>query len=120
MEVYGVCNGLRREVESGRVKRVVDWSNAALSWRLKAAAMGVPFLPVRSMLGTDTLHYSAAKGVEGPFTCIKVCLIPALILDVALIHVHRCDQYGNAQIDGITGFGAEMARACKRLIISAE
>ena len=120
MEVYGVCNGLRREVESGRVKRVVDWSNAALSWRLKAAAMGVPFLPVRSMLGTDTLHYSAAKVVEDPFTGIKVCLIPALILDVALIHVHRCDKYGNAQIDGISGFAHETARAAKRLILSTE
>ena len=120
MEVYGVCNGLRREVESGRVKRVVDWSNAALSWRLKAASMGVPFLPVRSMLGTDTLHYSAAKVVEDPFTGIKVCLIPALILDVALIHVHRCDKYGNAQIDGISGFAHETARAAKRLIISTE
>jgi acyl CoA:acetate/3-ketoacid CoA transferase alpha subunit len=120
MEVYGVCNGLRRAVESGQVKRVVDWSNAALSWRLKAASMGVPFLPVRSMLGSDTLGYSAAKVVEDPFTGIKVCLIPALILDVALIHVHRCDKYGNAQIDGISGFAHETARAAKRLIISTE
>jgi hypothetical protein len=43
-----------------------------------------------------------------------------LILDVGLIHVHRADKYGNAQIDGISGFSAEMARASKRLIISAE
>ena len=49
-----------------------------------------------------------------------MCLLPALILDVALIHVHRADRYGNAQIEGISGFGAEMARACKRLIISTE
>ena len=47
-------------------------------------------------------------------------MLPALILDVAIIHVHRADRYGNAQIEGITGFGAEMARACKRLIISTE
>jgi hypothetical protein len=39
---------------------------------------------------------------------------------VALIHVHRADRYGNAQIEGISGFANEMARACKRLIISAE
>jgi acyl CoA:acetate/3-ketoacid CoA transferase alpha subunit len=120
MEVYGVCNGLRRAVESGQVKRVTDWSNASLSWRLKAAAMGVPFLPVRSMLGSDTLKHSAAKVVEDPFTGIKVCLVPALILDVALIHVHRCDKYGNAQIDGISGFAHETARAAKRLVISTE
>ena len=120
LEVYGVSNALRREVESGRIESVVEWSNGGITWRFKAAAMGVPFIPVRAMLGSDTLKYSAAKVVECPFTGQKVCLIPALILDVALIHVHRADKYGNAQIDGISGFAFEMSRACKRLIISAE
>jgi len=120
LEVYGTSNALRRAVESGQIVSCVEWSNASISWRMKAAAMGVPFLPARSMLGTDMIKYSAAKVVEDPFTGLKVCLIPALILDVALIHVHRADRYGNAQIEGITGFGAEMARACKRLILSAE
>jgi 3-oxoacid CoA-transferase subunit A/glutaconate CoA-transferase subunit A len=82
--------------------------------------MGVPFLPVRSMLGTDTMTYSSAKVVECPFTGDPVCLLPALVLDVGLIHVHRADKFGNAQIDGITGFGAELARASKRLIVSTE
>ncbi|MCX8014945.1 MAG: CoA transferase subunit A, partial [candidate division WOR-3 bacterium] len=72
------------------------------------------------MLGTDTLKYSAAKVVECPFTHQKVCLLPALFLDVGLIHVHRADKYGNCQIDGISGFAFEMARACKKLIVSAE
>jgi acyl CoA:acetate/3-ketoacid CoA transferase alpha subunit len=120
LEVYGVSNCLRREVESGRVERCVEWSNAALAWRFKAAAMGVPFIPVRSMLGSDTLRYSAAKVMDCPFTGQPICLLPALVLDVGLIHVHRADMYGNAQIDGISGFAAEMARACRRLIISAE
>ncbi len=120
LEVYGVSSALRREVESGRVEKVVEWSNAGLSWRFKATAMGVPFIPVRSMLGTDTLKYSAAKVVECPFTGEKLALLPALILDVGLMHVHRADRYGNCQVEGITGFGVEFARACKRLIISAE
>jgi glutaconate CoA-transferase subunit A len=120
LEVYGTSASLRRAVESGQVETCVEWSNGAISWRMKAAAMGVPFIPVRSMLGTDTLTYSAAKVVADPFTGIKVCLLPALILDVGLIHVHRADRYGNAQIEGISGFAAEMARASKRLILSAE
>jgi acyl CoA:acetate/3-ketoacid CoA transferase alpha subunit len=120
LEVYGVSAALRREVESGRVEQCVEWSNAALAWRFKAAAMGVPFIPVRSMLGTDTLSFSAAKVVECPFTGDPLCLLPALILDVGLIHVHRADMYGNAQIDGISGFAAEMARASRRLLISTE
>jgi acyl CoA:acetate/3-ketoacid CoA transferase alpha subunit len=120
LEVYGTSSALRRAVESGQIEKCVEWSNASISWRMKASAMGVPFLPARSMLGTDMVKYSSAKVVEDPFTGLKVCLLPALILDVAIIHVHRADKYGNAQIEGITGFGAEMARACKRLIISAE
>jgi len=120
LEVYGVSSALRREVESGRVETCVEWSNGALVSRFKAAAMGVPFVPIRSMLGTDTFKYSAAKTVECPFTGDPICLIPALILDVGLIHVHRADMYGNAQIDGISGFSTEMARASKRLIVSAE
>jgi glutaconate CoA-transferase, subunit A len=120
LEVYGVSNCLRREVESGRIETCVEWSNAGIAWRFKAAAMGVPFIPVRSMLGTDTLKYSAAKVVECPFTGEKICLLPALILDVGMIHVHRADIYGNAQIDGISGFALEMARASKTLIISTE
>ena len=120
LEVYGVSSALRRAVESGQVEKVVEWSNGGISWRFKAAAMGVPFLPVRSMLGSDTFRYSAAKIVECPFTGEKLALLPALILDVGLIHVHRADRYGNCQIEGITGFALEMARASKRLIISAE
>jgi acyl CoA:acetate/3-ketoacid CoA transferase alpha subunit len=120
LEVYGVSNALRRAVESGQIEKVVEWSNGGITWRFKAASMGVPFLPVRSMLGTDTFAYSAAKAVECPFSGETVCLLPALVLDVGLIHVHRADMYGNAQVDGISGFAFEMARASKRLIISAE
>lgn len=120
LEVYGVSHSLRRAVESGYVERVVEWSNAALAWRFKAAAMGLPFLPVRSMLGTDTLKYSAATVIECPFTGDPICLVPALSPDVGIIHVHRADMHGNCQIDGITGFAVEMAGACRRLIISAE
>jgi acyl CoA:acetate/3-ketoacid CoA transferase alpha subunit len=120
LEVYGTSRALRRAVESGQIESVVEWSNGGITWRFKAAAMGVPFIPVRAMLGSDTFRYSAAKVVECPFTGQKICLLPALILDVALIHVSRADKYGNAQIDGISGFAFEMSRACKRLIISAE
>ena len=120
LEVFGTSRALRHAVESGQVEKVVEWSNGGITWRFKATSMGVPFIPIRAMLGTDTLKYSAAKVVECPFTGLKVCLVPALILDVGLIHVHRADRYGNAQVEGISGFAFEMSRACKRLIISAE
>jgi acyl CoA:acetate/3-ketoacid CoA transferase alpha subunit len=118
-EVRGVSHALRRAAESGKVE-LVEWSNASIAWRMKAAAMGVPFIPVKSMLGTDTLRWSSAKVTQCPFTGERVCLLPALTVDTALIHVHRADRHGNAQIDGISGFAFELARASRRLILSAE
>ena len=120
-EVYGVSHIVRRACEPGGcVERVVEWSNAALTWRFKAAAMGVPFLPTISMLGSDTLEYSGAKVIECPFTGRPVALLPALVLDVAFIHVSRADEFGNCQIDGIWGFAYEMARAAKTVVVSCE
>jgi glutaconate CoA-transferase, subunit A len=119
-EVYGVSPLVRRAVETGMVKQIVEWSNAALSWRYKAGAMGIPFIPCRTMLGTDTLRKSAAKVIECPFTGMPVALLPALVLDVGLVHVQRADRYGNCQIDGISAFAAEMTRASKRVVVSAE
>lgn len=120
LEVYGISGNMRRRVEDGSVKRIVEWSNAAITWRFKAASMGVPFIPTRSMLGTDTFNKSSAIAIECPFTGMSTALLPALILDVGIIHVNRADIHGNCQIDGISGFGFEMSRACKNLIISTE
>ncbi len=118
-EVYGISSILRRAAESGSVK-IMEWSNGALAWRLKAAALGVSFIPVRSMLGTDTLKYSGAKVIKDPWTGRDLVALPASFVDVGIIHAHRADRFGNCQIDGISGFAPEMARASKRLIVSVE
>jgi glutaconate CoA-transferase, subunit A len=119
LEMRGLSPNARRYVESGAV-RMAEWSNAGLAWRYKAAAMGVPFLPARVMLGTDTERYSAAKEISCPFTGQKLLAVPALYPDVGVIHVHQADAYGNAQIDGISIVDLDLARACKRLILTAE
>src|SRR5947208_1465816 len=80
----------RRVMESGEVA-VTEWTNYALAVRFKAAAMGVPFLPCRTMLGTDTFRYSAAKAIACPFTGETLMALPALFPDVAVIHVHEAD-----------------------------
>jgi len=82
--------------------------------------MGLPFLPARSLLGTDTFKYSAAKEITCPFTGQKLLAIPALFPDVGVIHVHRADAYGNCQVDGISIADYDVARACKHLIITTE
>jgi glutaconate CoA-transferase subunit A len=119
LERRGLSPNARRYLESGAV-RMTEWSNAALGWRYKAAAMGVPFLPARSMLGTDTFTRSAAKEIACPFTGQTLLAVPALFPDVGVIHVHRADIYGNAQVDGIGIADYDMSRACKRLILTTE
>ncbi len=119
LEARGLSRNARKYFESGAVK-VTEWSNGALSWRFKAAAMGVPFLPSRSMLGTDTFKYSAAREIECPFTGQKLSAVPALYPDVAIIHVHRADKYGNCQIDGILVADDDIAKASKKVIITTE
>ena len=120
LELRGLAKASRRKAESGQVTVPAEWSNAALQWRFKAAASGLSFLPGRIMLGTDTLKNSPAKVVTDPFTNKPICLIPACYPDVAIIHVHRCDKYGNAQIDANLVEDYELARAAKRLIITTE
>ncbi len=119
LEARGLSRIARQAVESGAVE-LCELTNAALTWRYKAAAMGLSFLPVRCMLGTDTEKYSNAVEMECPFTGAKYLAVPALYPDVGIIHVHRADVYGNCQIDGIMIADHDLARAAKRLIITTE
>jgi glutaconate CoA-transferase subunit A len=119
LEARGLSPHARRVMESGEVE-VSEWTNYTLACRFRAAAMGVPFIPARSMMGTDTLTYSGAKEMECPFTGIKLVACPALYPDVAAIHVHEADVYGNCRIKGISVADLDVARAAKRLIITTE
>ncbi|MGB9880336.1 MAG: CoA transferase subunit A [Anaerolineae bacterium] len=119
-ELRGLSPASRRAVETGQCKVVAELSNAAYQWRFLAAMMGVPFIPTRNMLGTDTFKYSSAKVVRDPFSGKPVCLLPACYPDVVFIHVPRCDMYGNAQIDGTLIEDFELARAARRLIVTTE
>lgn len=119
-ELRGLSPASRRMVQEGHCRVVAEISNAGYQWRFLAAAMGVPFIPARNLLGTDTLIHSSAKVVEDPWSGKPVCLLPACYPDVAFIHVTRCDIYGNAQIDGTLIEDFELARAARRLILTTE
>jgi glutaconate CoA-transferase, subunit A len=119
LEARGLSPNARRYIESGEVD-VTEWSNYALAARFRAAAMGVSFLPIRCGMGTDTFKYGSGKIVACPYTGQKYMLTPALYPDVAAIHVHECDIYGNSRIKGISIADLDIARAAKRLIITTE
>jgi glutaconate CoA-transferase subunit A len=115
----GLSPCARKYMESGKVE-VCEWTNYGLAARFTAAAMGVPYVPARNMLGTDTFKYSGAKVVECPFTGKRLSLLPALYPDVAVIHVHEADVYGNARIRGIMIMDNDLSKAAKHLIITTE
>lgn len=119
LEARGLSAASRRLFQSGRVE-VTEWSNGALATRYRAAAMGVSFLPMRTMLGTDTFNYSAAREIECPFTGKTYAALPALYPDVSFVHVHRADKFGNCQIDGILMADEDLAKASKRVIVTTE
>ncbi len=97
-----------------------EWSHLSFGLRLLAGSMGMPFLPTASMLGSDLLERTPAVEMRCPFTDQKLVAVPALVPDVALIHVQRADPAGNAQIDGPVYMDVEFARAAETVIVTAE
>ena len=90
--VWGVSKVMRHYTESGKA-RFEEWSHMAIGLRFRAGAMGVPFMPMRSMLGSDVIRrLPDVHEMACPFTGEKLVLVPALNPDVALIHVQRCDR----------------------------
>jgi glutaconate CoA-transferase subunit A len=118
--VWGVSRIMRGYTESGRA-RFEEWSHLAVGLRFRAGAMGVPFLPMRSMMGSDVIgKLPDTSQIDCPFTGEKLVLVPALNPDVALIHVQRCDAYGNTQIDGLPFMDIDLAMAANRVILTTE
>jgi glutaconate CoA-transferase, subunit A len=118
--LWGVSKVMRHHVETGKAQ-FEEWSHLAMGMRLRAGAMGLPFMPIRPMLGSDVRkERPEAKEMDCPFTGEKLLLVPALNPDVALIHVQRCDAYGNAQIDGLQFIDIDLAMAANKVILSTE
>ncbi|MBI2179772.1 MAG: CoA transferase subunit A [Deltaproteobacteria bacterium] len=117
---WGVSRIMRQFVQSGEAT-YEEWSHMSLGLRYRAAAMGVPFLPTRSMLGSDVYKQLAdIKEMQCPFTGDKLALVPALHPDVAIIHVQKADPYGNAQITGFPFMDKDIALAADRVILTTE
>ncbi|MFI6908905.1 CoA transferase subunit A [Nonomuraea sp. NPDC050394] len=123
LERYGTLFAWRRAVERGEVS-VGDHSHLAMATRFAAGALGLPFLPTRSLLGTDLLEDLVTSGVAvesvDPWTNKPVVLLKALTPDVAVIHANRADTSGNIVIEGVTSHEVDMVRAARVTIVSAE
>jgi glutaconate CoA-transferase subunit A len=123
-EGLGRCQNFVRAVERGEIE-VEDYSHFAITSRLVAAGFGLPFMPVKSMAGTDLMgrrgfEAEKARPLACPFTGEPVLLVPAVRPDVAVIHLARSDRDGNSQLFGYTAVVEEQARAAQRVIVTTE
>lgn len=133
------CIRFRKAVENGDIA-VEDYSNYQMTLRFLAGAMGVPFLPTRSGLGTSIidrwgfspeLRQTESKipkkkivVLDNPFSdwgdAKRLVLVPAINPDVTILHVQKSDRQGTVRIEGLPFADIEQAKAARHLIITCE
>lgn len=109
----------RRAVEGGDLA-VENHSNFSLALALHAAELGVPYLPTRSLLGSDIAAEPHVRVTEDPFEGERIVQVPAIRPDWTFVHVQRAAPTGDAHLWGNTGVTYEGVRAAKHVIVTAE
>jgi glutaconate CoA-transferase subunit A len=119
----GLGYNYRRAVEQ-RIPaplEVQDHSNLTIAFALQAAALGAPYLPTRSLLGTDLPRANATfREAADPWSGAPLLLVPAIAPDVAILHVQRADEEGHAHVWGTLGVTRPAALAAQQVILVAE
>jgi len=119
----GLGYNYRRAAEDGVPQpiEIVDHSNFTISLGLTAGALGVPYLPARTLLGSDIAREGGQfeRGVS-PFDGEPLLFVPAIVPDVTILHVQRASEDGGCHAWGNIGVSAEAALAGTRVIVVAE
>lgn len=119
----GLGHNYRRAVEHAVPApiEVQDHSNFTMALALQAGALGAPYLPTRALLGSDILRSNPTfKESTDPWSGAPLVLVPALVPDVAVLHVQRADEDGRAHVWGTFGVTRQAALAARQAIIVAE
>ena len=126
LERFGIAFCWRRAIEQGRLD-VQDYSHLGMASRFLAGALGLPFMPSKSLLGTDILNKKSFdedtpfKIIDNPWSQGEpVVLLPACRPDVSIIHAQKADEMGNVILEGFTTQEPEMVRASRSVIVSCE
>jgi len=118
--ITGSCYNFRRGIETGSLA-IEDHSNLTLALALRAGAMGVPFMPSRTALGSDLFKTNTAlKAITCPFSGDRLAAVAAIRPDVAVVHVQRSDEFGNAHVWGNLGVTRDACLASRHVILTAE
>jgi glutaconate CoA-transferase subunit A len=121
--MMGSAYNFRRAIEDGipHAVEMVDHTNFTVALALHAAALGVPFLPTYTTIGSDIFGRNPGLAeFEAPFTSEKMMAVQALAPDVAVLQAQRADVYGNAHVWGNLGASPDAARAAHAVIVVAE
>ena len=125
VESFGATMRWRRAIEEGKLE-VRDFSHLAMALRFLAGSLGLPFIPTKSMLGTDLVSeaYSNSDShilMDNPWEDRDpVVLLRALNPDVSIIHAQKADKFGNVVIEGFKTHEIEMAKASKKVLVTCE
>lgn len=118
--ITGIGYNYQRAVENGSIA-VEHHSNFTISLALKAASMGVPFLPALTALGSDILNENPSiTTMSCPFTGKRLAAVAAIRPDVAVVQVQRSDVAGNAHVWGCLGITREACMAAESVLLLAE
>ena len=118
----GLGHNYRRAAESG-IPHSIDieeHSNFTIGQGLQAAAMGLPFLPTRTVQGSEFRTSDQFQSIRCPFTDEELVAVRAIRPDVTILHVQRADAQGNAHVWGNFGVMREAALAAKKVILTCE
>jgi glutaconate CoA-transferase, subunit A len=122
-EVFGMAPNFRRKSKTREII-VKEGACQPIISGFRAAAMGLPSLPVKGMLGSDLLEISEIVGgqklFEDPFTGEKMIAVRAIEPDIAVIHAQKADEFGNARIEGPVYEDVIKAKAAKKVVVTAE
>ena len=119
----GLGHNYRRAAEHGipRALAIEDHSNFSIALALLAGALGAPYIPTISLLGSDIVRdHPTLRVAPSPLDGRPHVLVPALQPDVAILHVQRADAQGRAHVWGGLGICEEAALAARGVIYTAE
>jgi glutaconate CoA-transferase subunit A len=100
---------------------IEEHSHAGMANRYVAGASGLPFAVLRGYVGTDLPTVTdTVKQITCPFTGEQLTAVPAINLDVTIIHAQRADRHANVQLWGLLGVQKEAVLAARRCLVTVE
>jgi len=125
LDRFGFLANVNAGIEKGSL-RAEEYSSLSITFRYLAGSLGLPFIPIRSLAGSDILTQlqersgSDIASIQDPFSGDSWLALKPLLPDVAVVQVQTADEEGNCWILGPRWDNAEQARASKRTIVIAE